>query len=141
MSSVDYDVSDRLKRTLIEAIGWAGCFGMFMHSMNFHLDTLSEQDSVKAADQVRDSFGCLCLKLLNLAFEPKSRAELNDSSIDVILSKFAKTVDSERLSLLVRPRVIRRSTRRSSVLRESGRRVSDSSFWAITKEHAYAEEV
>ena len=119
-----------MKETLIEAIGWAGQFGSFMNCMSFHIDLLSPQDSDEATDQVRDAFGTLMIKLLDLAFGSGRDELLACKSTDAIMAKFMKTIDSERLALLVRPRAIRRSTRRMSALRESGRRISDASFWS-----------
>ena len=120
-SSSESEIDLRLKLALSQSIGWAGTFMLMMHTMSFHFDLLSEQEDDVATAEVRSACACLSLLFIDWGFGE----EIQSLSTDDMLTHFVKLVEKARTHLLIRPRVIRRNTRRLSVLRETGRRISD----------------
>jgi len=116
---------DCLRKTYRACIGWIGHFlyGVY-YELGVHLEFLPLEDNVISAESVKESLGYLGLQFMRIGF---GEYEV-DASLDSLRSMFRAAIEEEveHKLAVTKPR----RNRRSSMLRVSGRRVSDAALFA-----------
>lgn len=103
-------------------LGWCGVFMSFMCLLDIHLEFLPLSATSKDMDIVRDSLGVITLKLLRLGYSPCTAS----LTLPELRAEFQSAYDDEIKYVQTTPEGRRPSrTRRSSMLRASGKVVSD----------------
>ena len=104
-------------------LAYASVILLFYYDTGVHLEHLSIDDG--KLDRVKASLGVIGLKLIHWGFGDGAA----DSSLEDVRLMFRRAVEEE-IQLLTPMRVIQRG-RRSSMLRASGRRVSDAHLYLL----------
>lgn len=107
------------------ALGWTGVFLSFYVLADIHLEFLPLSTTSRDFEIVKDSLGILTLNLLRLGFSECTTG----STLPELKAEFAAAVDEQVMFVQQTEQGRRPSrTRRSSRLRESGVRVSDTNM-------------
>jgi hypothetical protein len=122
---------DSINDIYYQVLGCCGVITLAYCSLGFHMEYLPIEEHRKDdLRKVKDSLGIIGLKFLNIGFgtskEDKERLSLDD------LKKKFNDIIQEEIDRIVPdhvPRPDKKPSRRSSVLRQSGRRVSDAHTW------------
>jgi len=122
---------DSIKDIYYQVLGCCGVITLAYCSLGFHMEYLPIEEHRKDdLRKVKDSLGIIGLKFLNIGFGT-SKEDKEKLSLDDLKKKFNDIIQEEidRIVPDHVPRPDKKPSRRSSVLRQSGRRVSDAHTW------------
>mmetsp|Transcript_10214 Transcript_10214/g.23923 ORF Transcript_10214/g.23923 Transcript_10214/m.23923 type:complete len:327 (+) Transcript_10214:663-1643(+) len=137
--SIHLDDKDNLSLADVyrQTLGFMGVLAQAYSTMGFHMNYLPiEEHRLEDLAKVKDSLGVVALKCLEMGFggaEDMALPELRKRFKDTVLLEIDRLAPPEK-------RCSARKSRRSSLLRETGRRVSDAhSYLSLTSSIATEE--
>ena len=122
---------DSINDIYYQVLGCCGVITLAYCSLGFHMEYLPIEEHRKDdLRKVKDALGIIGLKFLNIGFGT-SKEDKEKLSLDDLKKKFNDIIQEEidRIVPDHVPRPDKKPSRRSSVLRQSGRRVSDAHTW------------
>jgi len=115
---------EEVKKIFIQAMQYSALYLLAGYGIGVHMEYLPvDQDNTKDLERVKESIGIVGLKFLMYGMDVET-----ELSLEKLKAKFLQAIEEE-VSQLIGVKKVRRN-RRSSMLRMSGRRVSDGNIRA-----------
>jgi hypothetical protein len=124
---------DSINDIYYQLLGFCGMITLSYCALGFHMEYLPiEENRIDDLAKVKDSLGIIIgLKFMNIGFGYTSKEDKEKLSLDDLRKKFNDIIQEEinRIVPDHEPRPKKKPSRRCSLLRQSGRRVSDAHTW------------